>query len=315
MCGIVGICVTDERDLRGRLEPMAATIVHRGPDDDGFFYDRGVGLGMRRLSIIDLQGGHQPLASEANAHWIVFNGEIYNYRSLRPQLIAAGHRFCTHSDTETIVHAFEEYGPDCVHHFNGMFAFAIWDVRRRQLFIARDRLGVKPLYYAWDGTALVFGSEIKAVLASGLVNKELDHEALWHYLTFRYVPAPLTMWRGVRKLPPAHWLTFDPATGSLDVHRYWDIPYDAPSEPLTDNEELEQFTSRFHDAVRLRLIADVPVGIFLSGGLDSSAVAAAVKEVHNTSLNTFSIAFREGGQFDETRYARQGAEKLGTQHH
>ncbi len=315
MCGIVGICHSDERDLRGRLERMAATIVHRGPDDEGFFSDRGVGLGMRRLSIIDLPGGHQPLASEGNAHWIVFNGEIYNYRSLRPQLMAAGHRFCTHSDTETIVHAFEEYGPECVHHFNGMFAFAIWDVRRRQLFIARDRLGVKPLYYAWDGTTLVFGSEIKAVLASDLVPKELDDEALWHYLTFRYVPAPLTMWRGVRKLPPAHWLTFDPATGSLDVHRYWDIPYDAPSEPMSDSEELEQFTARFHDAVRLRLIADVPVGIFLSGGLDSSAVAAAVNEVHNTSLNTFSVAFHEGGQYDETRYAREVAEKLGTHHH
>ena len=315
MCGIVGVCVCDDREIRGTLERMTATIVHRGPDDDGFFYDRGVGLGMRRLSIIDLAGGHQPIASEGNANWIVFNGEIYNYQTLRPTLAAAGHQFCTHSDTETIIHAFEEYGPDCVNRFNGMFAFAIWNVQQRRLFIARDRLGVKPLYYYWDGQTLVFASEIKAILASGLVEKALDEEALWHYLTFRYVPAPMTMFRGIRKLPPAHSLTFDPAKRSLDIRRYWDIPYDAPSEPLSDQEEVDQFSARFREAVRLRLIADVPVGIFLSGGLDSSAVAAAVTEVHNTPLNTFSIAFHEGGKFDETPYARQVAEALGTRHH
>jgi asparagine synthase (glutamine-hydrolysing) len=307
--------VSDGRDIRGTLERMTATIVHRGPDDDGFFYDRGIGLGMRRLSIIDLPGGHQPIASEGNAHWIVFNGEIYNYQALRPQLVSAGHRFCTHSDTETILHAFEEYGEDCVHRFNGMFAFAIWDTQRRRLFVARDRLGVKPLYYAWDGSTLVFASEIKAILESGLVKRELDEESIWHYLTFRYVPAPRTMWRGIFKLPPAHSLTFDPDTRALDIRRYWDIPYDAPGEHLSDAEELEQFTERFREAVRLRLIADVPVGIFLSGGLDSSAVAAAVTEVHNTRLNTFSIAFRDGGRFDETSYARQVAEALGTHHH
>src|SRR5215208_4313001 len=224
MCGIVGVCVSDEREIRGTLERMTATIVHRGPDDDGFFYDRGIGLGMRRLSIIDLPGGHQPIASEGNAHWIVFNGEIYNYQSLRPQLVSAGHRFCTNSDTETIIHAYEEYGEDCVDKFNGMFAFAIWDTQRRRLFIARDRLGVKPLYYCWDGATLVFASEIKAILASGLAKAELDEESMWHYLTFRYVPAPRTMWRGIFKLPPAHSLTFDPAKRSLDVRRYWDIP-------------------------------------------------------------------------------------------
>jgi asparagine synthase (glutamine-hydrolysing) len=315
MCGIVGVCVTDERDIRGTLERMTATIVHRGPDDDGFFYDRGVGIGMRRLSIIDLPGGHQPIANEDDTRWIVFNGEIYNYQSLGPELRAAGHHFRTHSDTETIVHAFEQFGPDCVHHFNGMFAFAIWDTRQRRLFAARDRLGVKPLYYFWDGSTLVFASEMKAILASGLVPREVDDDAIWHYLTFRYIPAPLTIWKGIRKLPPGHSLSFDPATRSLEVRRYWDIPYDAPSQTLSDEEELEEFSARFRESVRLRLIADVPVGIFLSGGLDSSAVAAAVKEVHNTSLNTFSIAFNEGGKFDETPFARQVAERLGTHHH
>jgi asparagine synthase (glutamine-hydrolysing) len=320
MCGIVGIAgkradADGGCDLRPVLQRMTATIAHRGPDDDGFYTAPGVGLGMRRLSIIDLGGGHQPIANEDKKRWIVFNGEIYNYRELRPELTRLGHEFQTHSDTETIIHAFEEFGASCVHRFNGMFGFAIWDADKRTLFLARDRLGVKPLYYFWDGDTLVFASEIKAILASGLVRKELDPEALWHYLTFRYVPAPLTMWRGIRKLPPGHTLTYDAATRSVEISRYWDIPYDAPVEPLSDEQELEQFTERFLRAVRYRLIADVPVGIFLSGGLDSSAVAAAVNEVHNTSLKTFSVAFDDGGRFDETPYARGVAERLGTDHH
>lgn len=317
MCGIVGVAVADGRDLRPMLERMTATITHRGPDDDGFYEDggAGVGLGMRRLSIIDLAHGHQPISDENGSHWIVFNGEIYNYQSLRPELMSKGHQFRTHSDTETIIHAFEEYGEKCVHRFNGMFGFAIWNARDQRLFIARDRLGVKPVYYYWDGQTLVFASEIKAILASGLVERRLDEQALWHYLTFGYVPAPLTMWRNVRKLPPGHHLTFDRSTRSVSVQRYWDIPYDRPAEPMTDDEELASFTALFEDAVRLRLIADVPVGIFLSGGLDSSAVAAAVSEVHNTPLNTFSIAFRDEHRFDETPYARQVAKSLGTIHH
>jgi len=320
MCGIVGIAgkradADGGCDLRPVLQRMTATIAHRGPDDDGFYTAPGVGLGMRRLSIIDLGGGHQPIANEDKKRWIVFNGEIYNYRELRPELTRLGHEFQTHSDTETIIHAFEEFGASCVHRFNGMFGFAIWDADKRTLFLARDRLGVKPLYYFWDGDTLVFASEIKAILASGLVRKELDPEALWHYLTFRYVPAPLTMWRGIRKLPPGHTLTYDAAARSVEISRYWDIPYDAPVEPLSDEQELEQFTERFLRAVRYRLIADVPVGIFLSGGLDSSAVAAAVNEVHNTSLKTFSVAFDDGGRFDETPYARGVAERLGTDHH
>ena len=315
MCGIVGVCRCDDRDLTGTVERMTATIVHRGPDDEGVFYDRGIGLGMRRLSIIDLAGGHQPLSSEDRDYWIVFNGEIYNYRSLRPELTAAGHSFRTHSDTETIIHAFEQYGAECVHRFNGMFAFAIWDARRRRLFLARDRMGVKPLYYYWDGETFMFASEIKAILASGMCTKALHDQALWHYLTFGYVPAPHTMWNGIQKLPPGHVLTFDPATRSLSVTRYWDIPYQMQGDPLDEGQELEQFTELFLDSVRLRLIADVPVGIFLSGGLDSSAVAAAVAAVHNTPLKTFSIAFRDEPRFDETPYARIVANELGTDHH
>ena len=320
MCGIVGIAGKGAEDsgaidVRARLERMSGCIAHRGPDDDGFYTAPGVGLGMRRLSIIDLPGGHQPIANERCSQWIVFNGEIYNYRELRPELAAKGHTFQTNSDTETILHAFEELGPACVHRFNGMFAFGIWDTEKRTLFLARDRLGVKPLYYFWDGETLVFSSEIKAILESGLVRKELNPEAVWHYLTFRYVPAPMTMWRGIHKLPPAHTLVYDAARRSIEVSRYWDIPYDQPGEPLSSDEELAQFTERFLQAVRYRLIADVPVGIFLSGGLDSSAVAAAVNEVHNTSLKTFSVAFDDGGRFDETPFARSVAERLGTDHH
>lgn len=315
MCGIVGVCHTRGRSVGDELERMNEQIVHRGPDDQGLLRDREVGLGIRRLSIIDLAGGHQPLANEDGTNWIVFNGEIYNYRSLTAELKQRGHTFRTHSDTETIVHAYEEFGADCVHRFNGMFAFAIWNKAQRQLFLARDRLGVKPLYYYWDGETLIFGSEIKAVLASGLIKKEINAQALWHYLTFRYVPAPMTMWVGIFKLPPGHRMVLDLDSRSLDVERYWEIHYAEAAEPRGESDDLAAFSELFLDAVRLRLVADVPVGIFLSGGLDSSAVAAAVREVHNAPLNTFSVAFKDGGEFSEFRYARQVAQHVGTRHH
>jgi asparagine synthase (glutamine-hydrolysing) len=293
---------------------MNDQIVHRGPDDQGTFVDGNAGLGMRRLSIIDLAGGHQPLSNEDDSKWIVFNGEIYNYRDLRAELERA-HAFRTCSDTETIVHAFEQYGADCVHRFNGMFAFAIWDRNERTLFAARDRLGVKPLYYYWDGSTFAFASEIKALLASGLVPRDIDPQSVWHYLSLRYVPAPHTMWRGVRKLPPGHRLKLDTRRGVLEVERYWDMRFDVVDEAGTEEERLDTFTRLFEDAVRLRLIADVPVGIFLSGGLDSSAVAAAVNQVHTGRLDTFSVSFRSGGEFSELPYARQVAGLLGTNHH
>jgi asparagine synthase (glutamine-hydrolysing) len=315
MCGIVGCVSRRAGDIGTILRQMNDTIVHRGPDDDGYLCWPGGGFAMRRLSIIDLAGGHQPIQNETGTVSVVFNGEIYNYRDLAADLRARGHVFRSHSDTETIVHAYEEFGPDCVHRFNGMFAFALLDQSKRQLVIARDRLGVKPLYYAWDGDTLLFASEIKAIVASGLYRKEIDDEALWHYLTFRYVPAPMTIWRGIRKLPPGHLLTLDLDSNVARETRYWDIPYDRPAAIMSDAEAENHFESLFLDAVRLRLIADVPVGIFLSGGLDSSAVAAAVKEVHNTPLATFSVAFKEGGRYSELSYARQVADRLGTDHH
>ena len=294
---------------------MQATIVHRGPDDQGEWAADGIALGMRRLSIIDLAGGRQPMTNEDGSIHIVYNGEIYNFQELRPALLKKGHTFRTASDTEVILHQYEEDGPDCVQRFNGMFAFAIWDQSRRTLFLARDRLGVKPLYYYGDGRYFLFASEIKALLASGLIPRELNPQALWDYLTFRYVPQPQSMWRGVKKLLPGHALALKAGDGAPVIRRYWDIPYENPS-PLTRPEEYEEeFSHLFVDAVQKRLIADVPVGILLSGGLDSSAVAAAIAEVHNTRLNSFSVAFKDATATDELPFARQVAARVGTSHH
>jgi asparagine synthase (glutamine-hydrolysing) len=315
MCGIIGTYSPGSGTSEDVLRLMNAEIRHRGPDDDGFYLNGAVGLGMRRLSIIDLPGGHQPITNEDESCWIVFNGEIYNYPELRQELHGSGHVFTTQGDTETILHAYEESGVDCVHRLNGMFAFAIWDGRRRRLFIARDRLGVKPLYYYWDGRNLAFASEIKALLACPWVPREIDEKSLWDYLTFRYVPAPGTIWKGIRKLAPGHRLVLAADTGTLDVERYWDIRYDPDPAPFDAEVDTAAFGELFKDSVRRRLIADVPVGILLSGGLDSSAVAAAVSEVHNSTLSTFSVAFAGGGEFNETAYAREVAGHLGTDHH
>ena len=315
MCGIVGIYSSAERVTHDELRRMNATITHRGPDDEGYLIDGPVGLAMRRLSIIDLAGGHQPISNEDGTCSIVYNGEIYNHRELRSDLERRGHRFRTHSDTEVIVHQYEETGRECPHAFNGMFGFAIWDAGRQVLLLARDRLGIKPLYYYWDGRTLVFGSELKAVLASPRVPRELEPESVWNYLSFRYTPAPMTMWRGVHKLPPGHTLRLDVRAGTLDIERYWDIRYDDAAPPADPAADLAHFSSLFSDAVERRLIADVPVGILLSGGLDSSAVAAAVSEVHNARLSTFSVAFEEGGRYNETGWAREVAAHLGTDHH
>ena len=314
MCGIVGLYAPRVADPLELVRQMAAAIVHRGPDDEGFLQDGAFAMGIRRLSIIDLAGGHQPITNETGDLSIVFNGEIYNYRELRETLLGCGHRFRTHSDTEVILHAFEEYGPQCVHHFNGMFAFAIWNRPGRKLFIARDRLGVKPLYYALGDETFAFGSEIKAILEARLFPKQLRPEALWHYLSFRYIPESTCIWEHVTKLPPGHYLTLTTDDMRLEVERYWDIPH-GEAEALSRSSELTRFQELFEDAVRLRLIADVPVGILLSGGLDSSAVAAAVRRVHDAPVKTFSIGFRDGGEADESRYARLVADALGTDHY
>ena len=315
MCGIVGLyapTVADPLDLAKR---MAAVIAHRGPDDEGFLQDGAFAMGMRRLSIIDLAGGHQPISNATGNLSIVYNGEIYNYREVREPLLARGHQFRTNSDTEVILHAYEEYGPECVHRFNGMFAFAIWDRSARKLFIARDRMGVKPLYYALGHGHFVFGSEVKAILAAQLFPKQLRPEALWHYLSFRYIPESTCIWERVTKLAPGHHLTLTTHDMRVVVERYWDIPHGDAAEPMDRASELSRFAELFEDSVRLRLIADVPVGILLSGGLDSSAVAAAVRRVHDAPVKTFSIGFRDGGDADESRFARIVADQLGTDHY
>ncbi len=317
MCGIVGYfrLKSSVDDGRALLKTMCDKLIHRGPDDEGYFVDDHCGLGMRRLSIIDLTSGHQPIENEDGSLHIVFNGEIYNYQDLQPSLQKQGHQLRTSSDTEVILHQYEQDGPTCLQHFNGMFAIAIYDQKQRTLFLARDRMGVKPLYYYWDGTSFLFASEIKALIASGLITKTLNEKALWDYLTFRYVPQPETMWENIHKLLPGHTLTISEGSLEPSIKRYWDIPYDDLAPVRTADEYLQEFEKLFLDAVRLRLIADVPVGVLLSGGLDSSAVAAAISKVHNTKLDSFTVAFKDSPKTNELKYARQVSRFVETNHH
>ncbi len=318
MCGIAGFA-GDNQNLSDAeraevLARMLGVIRHRGPDDEGALVLEGVALGMRRLSIIDLAGGHQPMSGEDGSVTIVFNGEVYNYRELQTELERKGHRFQTSSDTEAIVHAYEERGAACVDSLRGMFAFAVWDSKRRELFIARDRVGKKPLFYAVTprGT-LVFGSELKSLLEHPEVGREVDPEALDAYLTFGYVPDPLSILRGVRKLPPGHHLTFK--GGRVDVRRYWDFEYAEPAGPPRAEEEyVEELRALLEEAVRVRLVADVPLGAFLSGGVDSSTVVGLMARAASRPVKTFSIGFEED-TYDELRYARVAARAFGTDHH
>lgn len=340
MCGIAGACWTsDGQPLADTvLKRMTDVLIHRGPDDAGFYYsscaDRpdGVALGFRRLSIIDLAGGHQPLSNEDGSVWIAFNGEIYNYRELKPRLESLGHRFQTASDTECIVHAYEQWGSDCVQHLRGMFAFAIWDDNRRRLFLARDRMGQKPLVYRLDRGRVAFASELKSLLQIPGIPREIDPLAVADFVTLQYVPHPRTMLKGFGKLPPAHWAEFDGTTGDFVVRQYWQAPYSRalarPDQP--DSESLESNSSRFQatgsqdfsallrqtlgDAVRLRMRSDVPLGAFLSGGVDSTIITGLMQQQSAQRVKTFSIGFSVK-QFDERRYAREAAEKLGTDHH
>lgn len=316
MCGIVGYfnLRLAQEDRFPLLRQMCAPIAHRGPDDAGYYADEWVGLAMRRLSIIDLSGGHQPITNEDGSKQIVYNGEVYNFSELRRQLEQQGHRFSTASDTEVILHQYEQDGPACVERLNGMFAFAIWDRSTRTLFLTRDRMGIKPLYYYWDNQRLVFASEIKAILASGIVKREVNPQALWDYLTFRYVPQPETIWTNIHKLPPGHTLTISVDRPDPVVRRYWDIPYRDDRSIKSQAQYEQEFEELFLDAVRLRLIADVPVGILLSGGLDSSCVAAAVAETHNVQLSSFSVAFKDSPHINELPYARQVAKHINTDH-
>jgi asparagine synthase (glutamine-hydrolysing) len=317
MCGIAGI-IGGQLGIEMRrtlLQRMCDAMAHRGPDDWGTYVDDSCALGMRRLSIIDIAGGHQPMQSADGRRQIVFNGEIYNFRDLRAQLERRGERFVTTSDTEVLLRQLDVHGTHGIHALNGMFAFAIWDAQARRLLMGRDRLGVKPLYYYWDGTLFLFASELKALIASGLVPRRIEAAAVWDYLTFRYIPPPHTIWKDVFKLPPAHLLTIAAGSREINTTRFWDIPY-APTRASRADDRLidAEFAALFEHTVRLRLIADVPVGILLSGGLDSSAVAVAARDC-GAKLETFSVGFRDAPHVNELPYARQVADYLGNPHH
>jgi asparagine synthase (glutamine-hydrolysing) len=314
MCGIAGFFVRDgQGGSDALLRSMTGILAHRGPDGDGFFREAGVGLGHRRLAIIDLVTGDQPMSNDDGTVTLVFNGEIYNFRELRAELERRGHRFRTASDTEAILRAYETWELGCVERLRGMFAFALWDRRRRRLLLARDRVGIKPLVYAWDGHRLLFASELKAILQDSSVPRELDWEALHDFLTFHYVPSPRTIFRGVRKLPPASYLVIDQARGQPEVRRYWDLRF-APDESRRDDDWLAGLRARLEDAVRSHLVADVPLGAFLSGGMDSSTVVALMAAVSRQPVRTFSIGF-DDTDFDELGYARQVARRFGTDHY
>jgi len=302
---------TKRKDFQ--LEIATDTLTHRGPDDYGYYRDEYAGLGHRRLSIIDLKGGHQPVFNEDESMCIVFNGEIYNFLELRDILIGKGHKFSTKSDTETILHAYEEWGEGCVEYLRGMFAFAIWDKKNRKLFIARDRLGIKPLFYAEHKGVFYFASEMKAILADKDFPKDMDEMALACYFTLSYIPAPMTIYSKIRKLLPGHVLTWK--GGEIKIKKYWDIHF-IPDRGKSENYFIEGFINIFQESVKSHLISDVPLGAFLSGGVDSSAVVALMSNVGTAAVNTFCIGFGgdKGGYLDERGYARMVAERYTTNH-
>jgi len=312
MCGITGIVRSDGAQIdRELLARMNDAIRHRGPDDDGFYFGDGVGLGMRRLSIIDLKSGHQPIHNSDRTAWIVFNGEIYNYRELRKQLETRGHQFYTDSDTEAIVNAYDEYGTECPKYLRGMFAFAIWDERAKSLFLARDRVGKKPLLYAQLNGQLVFGSEFMALLQHPDVSRDVNYEAIHHYLSFSCVPAPLTAYQAIRKLEPGHSLLWK--NGEIKLERYWQLDF-SHKISISEEEAGERVVDLLRDAVRVRLMSEVPLGAFLSGGVDSSAIVALMAQESSEKVKTFSIGFEEQ-DFSELHHARRVAEHVGAEHH
>jgi asparagine synthase (glutamine-hydrolysing) len=308
MCGITGFAGLDNKPL---LQAMCSSLEHRGPDDAGYYTAPGIGLGMRRLSIIDLKTGHQPISNETGDVWVVFNGEIYNYDAIRPQLQARCHVLSTTSDTETIVHLYEDYGDDFVQQLRGMFGIALWDVKRQRLLLARDRIGEKPLYYAMDGSRLYFGSEIKAILQAGLP-RQVNPQAVCDFLAAGYVAGPETFYRGINKLPPGHMLIWE--DGKVEIHRYWQHSSE-PKCSLNFPDATDELSRRLDESVRLCLKSDVEVGAFLSGGLDSSAIVALMKK-NNANVQTFSIGYRGAAAgFNELEYARKVATHLKTRHH
>ncbi|HSK70478.1 MAG TPA: asparagine synthase (glutamine-hydrolyzing), partial [Pyrinomonadaceae bacterium] len=316
MCGINGIAFSSRsrRQINKRiLEEMRDVIVHRGPDDEGLFIDENIGLGHRRLSIVDVKHGHQPMFNEDKSCAIVYNGEVYNHADYRRELEEKGHVYQTHCDTETILHLYEEHGADCVQFLRGMFAFAIWDKRRRELFIARDRLGVKPLYYVFDEEGnLFFASEIKSLLAAQAVKPELNYNALPDQLANHGTSADETLFKNVKRLLPGHFLIWQ--DGKIQIRKYWDLRFEPKQENLSDADFIEHWRELFKESVELRLMADVPLGMFLSGGIDSSAICAMMARMVDEPIKTFSVGFRER-EANELEYARIVAEKFKTDHH
>jgi len=315
MCGICGTIYRDRERIvaQDEMQAMSSLLSHRGPDDSGIYLKGNVGLAHRRLSIIDLTpAGHQPMPNEDESVWIVFNGEIYNYQDIRRELLARGHRFRSNTDTETIIHLYEDKGDDCVQDLRGMFAFAIWDAKKRRLFCARDRVGKKPFVYAHTGEGLFFASEIKSLLACSSLDKKLDYSALHHYLTYQYVPSPLSIFAIIKKLPPGHVLIYEDDT--MTVKRYWNLSYRNKLRLPSLEDYGKRLEELFEEAVRIRLRSDVPLGAFLSGGIDSSLVVAMMQRLMNQPVKTFSIGFKEAA-YDELAFARMAARQYQTDHH
>src|SRR3984957_9156897 len=315
MCGICGK-LNFEKGASVKpalIRAMMDTIRHRGPDDDGLHIASEVGLGHARLSIIDLSSGHQPLSNEDGTVWIVFNGEIYNYRELRTFLLAKGHVFRTQTDTEVIVHLYEELGPQCLEKLRGMFAFAIWDENKKTLFLARDRVGIKPLYYWKSGEALVFASEIKAILADPAVRRTLAPESIDRFLTFLYVPGEETLLKGICKLAPGHYLLAK--DGKIEIRQYWDLSFVKPADGLSIEDAEKELSNLLAETVELHMIADVPVGVLLSGGVDSTAVLSWAAEKTDKEISTFTVGFADSGFADERPYAKLAAETFGSRHY
>ena len=315
MCGICGklIFSSEAKVSPALVNAMADTIYHRGPDDEGYYVSGPIGLGFRRLSIIDLKSGHQPLSNEDGTLQIIFNGEIYNYLELREFLLSKGHVFKTRTDTEVIVHLYEELGPGCLEKLCGMFAFAIWDENAKTLFLARDRVGIKPLYYYLTDKSLVFASEIKAILADPSIEREIAPEIIDRFLTFLYVPGEETLLKGIRKLPPGHYLLIKDGQGTL--RQYWDLQFAQPSRKISLEDAEGELLSLLGKTVQQHMIADVPVGVLLSGGVDSTGVLSFAVEQTQKEVSSFTVGFAGGNVADERPYARLAAETFGTRHH
>lgn len=315
MCGIVGKLINDPsgRVTEPEIKAMMQPIRHRGPDGDGVFLDGPVGLGHLRLAIIDPEGGIQPMTNEDESVWIVFNGEIYNFQELMEGLIARGHRFRSRCDTEVIIHLYEEHGVECLKFLRGMFTFAIWDKKRRRLFVARDRVGIKPLYYSQTPNALYFASELKAIIADPAVSREIDHAAMRLFFSFYYVPGEETLFKSVRKLLPGHYMVAE--NGRLDIKRYWDLQFTHERAGRSFEEVVEELHELIRLTVKDHMIADVPVGVLLSGGVDSSAVLSFAVQGTEKKVRTFTVGFDGNQVVDERPFARMAAQRFGTEHH